>query len=225
MPESASTPTQPRSTACATTSSQGSPAATVTMAPPHEALVVGVELDAAGGDLDDGAREALVGDDQVAAAAEHEHRLAGGVGVDQRRRSARPRWSPRTQRSAGPPSRRVVWSASRSGSARRRTAFGMPSTFWPPQVTVSATVVRPSSVDLASPATSISTPPSAGTTTGLVNLQPKLTTSAPGNQVDDRAARPAPSCTCRARSRRAARRWRATASSWWIGLWSPLAAA
>ena len=36
--------------------------------------------DAAGGDLDDGAGEAGVGDDEVAAAAEHEHRLAGGVG-------------------------------------------------------------------------------------------------------------------------------------------------
>ena len=60
----------------------------------------------------------------------------------------------------------------------------MPSTFCPSQVTVSATVVSPSSLGLASPATSTSTPPSAGTTTGLVNLQPKLTTSAPGNQVD-----------------------------------------
>src|SRR5688572_13756668 len=37
IPESASTPTQPRSTAVATSSSQSSPAATVTITPPHEA--------------------------------------------------------------------------------------------------------------------------------------------------------------------------------------------
>ena len=37
MPESASTPTQPFSTACATKSSQFSPAATVTVTPPQVA--------------------------------------------------------------------------------------------------------------------------------------------------------------------------------------------
>ena len=52
----------------------------------------------------------------------------------------------------------------------------------PAHVTVSAIVVRPSTGSLASPATSTSTPPAAGTTTGAVNLQPNDTTSAPGNQ-------------------------------------------
>jgi hypothetical protein len=40
-----------------------------------------LELDAARGDADHGAVEALVGHDDVAAAREHEHRLAGGVGL------------------------------------------------------------------------------------------------------------------------------------------------
>ena len=84
-------------------------------------------------------------------------------------------------------------------------------------------MVRPSA-SLASPATSTSTPPSAGTTTGLVNLQPNETTSAPGNH----------SATARAASAIVYIPWAitpgsptlvATASSWWIGLWSPLASA
>ena len=56
--------------------------------PPQAAVVASRtrsrDLDAAGGDPHDGAVEALVGDHQVAAPAEHEQRLAGGVGVADR---------------------------------------------------------------------------------------------------------------------------------------------
>ena len=47
--------------------------------------VVDVGVDAAGGDLDDRAVEALVGDDEVGAPAEHEHGLTGLVGTLHRR--------------------------------------------------------------------------------------------------------------------------------------------
>ena len=111
-------------------------------------LVVGVDLGAGGRDLDDGALEAAVGDDQVAAAAEHEHRLAGGVGVDQRVGQLGLGGRPHPPLGgAAEPERGVVARAAQSWRGRR-TAFGMPSTFCPSQVTVSATVVSPSSVDL-----------------------------------------------------------------------------
>ncbi len=97
-------------------------------------VVVEVGLDAAGGDLDDRAREALVGDHHVAAAAEHEHRLAGGVGrahrVDQLglglgpdpgpRRSAEPEGGVVAQIRHGrrPWARRAPWCPRRSPPAR-----------------------------------------------------------------------------------------------------------
>ena len=107
----------------------------------------------------------------------------------------------------------------------RTTALGMPSTFCPSQVTVSATVVSPS--------------------VGLLGLAGDLDVHTALGRDHDRAGelaaeahdlgaagttrrppgRPAPSCTCRARSRRAGRRCGATSSSWWIGFWSPLASA
>src|SRR4051812_33757025 len=100
----------------------------------------------------------------------------------------------------------------------------MPSTFWPPEVTVSATVVRPSSGSLASPATTTSTPPSAGTTTGAVNLQPNETTSALGYQsATARAANAMVYMPCAMTP--GSPTLRATSSSWWMGLWSPLASA
>ncbi len=90
---------------------------------------------------------------------------------------------------------------------------------------MSFTVVRPSSSGSpASPATSTSAPPSAGTTTGLVNLPRMLTTSAPGNHsVTARAASAIVymPCAITPGSPTAS----ATSSSWWIGLWSPLASA
>ena len=91
-------------------------------------------------------------------------------------------------------------------------------------MTVSAIVVRPSSSSLASPATSTWTPPSAGTTTGAVNLQPSETTSAPGYQsATARAASAIVYMPCAMTP--GSPTLRATSSSWWIGLWSPLAAA
>ena len=78
-------PTQPRSTAVATTSSQVSPAPTSTNAPPQgrpRRARPGVAYD------DHAAGVPLVGDDQVAAAADDQHRGAALVGephgLDQR---------------------------------------------------------------------------------------------------------------------------------------------
>ena len=133
----------------ATRSSQLSPAATVTSTPPHDGPSSSTSARRRGGDLDDGAGEAGVGDHQVAAAAEHQDRLAGGVRGASRPRPARPRWWRRPSRAAGPPSRSVVWSREQlSAPQARTTALGMPSTFCPSQVTVSSTVVRPSSASL-----------------------------------------------------------------------------
>ena len=85
MPDSASIPDQPSATARATTSSHASPAATRTLAPPQQSS--DSTRDAGGGDPHDRAGEALVGDDEVGAAAEDEQRLVGVVdladGVDQ----------------------------------------------------------------------------------------------------------------------------------------------
>ena len=116
----------------------------MTSAPPQvgsPSLDVG--RDAAGRDLDDGAGEPLVGDHQVAAAAEHQHRLPRGVGggdrVDQLLLGRRPH--PGAGRSAEPQGGVVGEPLT---AQTRTTAFGMPSTLWPAQVTSSATVASPS---------------------------------------------------------------------------------
>ena len=64
-------------------------------------------------------RRSRVGDDDVAAAGEHQQRLARGVGRRARPRRARPRSSASTSRAAGPPRRSVV--SSRSGRTCART--------------------------------------------------------------------------------------------------------
>ena len=57
-----------------------------------------------------------------------------------------------------------------------------------------------------------------------MNLQPKLTTSAPGNQSSTaRAASAIVYIPCAITP--GSPTLRATSSSWWIGLWSPLASA
>ena len=86
-------------------------------------------------------------------------------------------------------------------------------------------MVRPSSVDFSSPATSISTPPSAGTTTGLVNLQPKLDDLGAGVPARDRARAASAIVYMPCAITPGSPTLVATASSWWIGLWSPLASA
>ena len=165
MPESASTPTQRRSTAVAT---KVVPALAGGHLHDHPAagrvVAVGVGTTPRGRDLDHGAGEALVGDHEVAAAAQHEHGLAGLVGpahgVDELvvRRGAHPGAGRTTE-----PQRRVV----AQGAQARTTATGLPSTVSPRQVTVSA-IVR-SSRQVPATVTSV---PSSGTTTGLVNFAP-----------------------------------------------------
>ena len=223
---SASTPTQPRSTARATRSSQSSPAATVTIdAAAGGSSSLDVGRDAAGRDLDDRAVEAVVGDHEVAAAAEHQHRLAGVVrgvdGLDQlglgRRRA------PSARGRAAEPQRGVVARAAASRQART-TALGMPSTFCP---LAGHRRARPWSGrprrSLTSPATSTSTPPSAGHDDRVGELAAEL---------DHLGAAGTRSATARAASAivympcaitPGSPTLRATCSSWWIGLWSPLA--
>ena len=75
-------------------------------------------------DVHDRAGEALVGDDQVAAARRDEQRLAGLVGRRGRRRSARASVSGSTHAAAGPPSRSVVWSASSSPGQHTQHRLG-----------------------------------------------------------------------------------------------------
>ncbi len=186
--------------------------------------VLDVGADAAGGDPDDGAGEAVVGDDQVAAAA------AGRAAARPRRprprrpRPARPPWS-RGDRSgrAGPPRRSVVWSRSRSGTEDglgRRRAPSRRS-----QVTVSATVVQAvvAALDLAG---HLDVDAALGGHDDRVGeLAAEADHLGLGEPLRRRPGRPAPSCTSRARSRPGARRCCATCSSWWIGFWSPLALA
>ena len=131
------------------------------------------------------AGEALVGDDQVGAAAEHQHGLAvrvgGRDGVDQLRLGA---WR---APSRGPARRVAAWCGRRGPAQARTTALGMPSTFSPLQVTSRAMVARPSSTFFTCRRRRSRPPPSAGTTTGLVNLQPSSTTSASGPRGTARA--------------------------------------
>ena len=165
-------PTSSSSTASATNSSQFSPASTVISAP-AQALPPGARPRVA--DADDGAVEAGVGDDQVAAAAEHEHRLAGVVGSGDRgvQLGAVVGLDP-----LRPGHRAAAWSsaaqplAPRSVSSRT-TARQTPSTFWPSLVDGDVDRRRPSSTDLTTPVASTTVPTSSsGTTTGLVNRAP-----------------------------------------------------
>ena len=228
MPASASIPTQPRSTARATRSSQLSPAATLTSTPPHDGSSRSASgTTPRGRDLDDACRRSRSSaTTRLLPAAEDQHRLTGRVGLDGRVDQLGLGGRARPTARRGPPSRSVVWSpAAASCWQARMTALGMPSTFCPSQVTVRATVVSPSSA--------------------LLGLAGDLDVDAALGRDDDRVGelaaeadhlgareparrpreRPAPSCTSRARSRPAVRRCAATSSSWWIGLWSPLAAA
>ena len=209
MPDRASTPTQPRSTARATKASQSSPAATVTIAPPHIGPAASSTSAADPGrrDLDDGAVEALVGHDEVAATRHQQHRVARLVGrahgVDELGLGLRAHPAARPGRRAG------AWCAARAArpsQEARTTALGIPSTFSPWQVTVSLIVVVPSSPVLASPANSISAAPSAGTSDRVGELAAEARPPRRRGTSSPPRAPPAPSCTCRARSRRAARR-------------------
>ena len=108
-------------------------------------------------------------------------------GCCRRRRPARARSCPArrsapasvvavTQSRAGPPSRRVVWSANRCAmSGGTDDGLGHAEHLLPLAGHGERDRGEPVLAgSLASPATSTSTPPSAGTTTGLVNLQPRL---------------------------------------------------
>ena len=226
MPDSASTPTQPRLDGAARPGRPSvSPAATVTSTPPQESASVALDVRARRRGWRPrrpcrrSPRRRPRGCCRRRARAPARRPRRRGA----RRRPARPRSWRVTKRAAGPPRRSVVWS--REPLSHAATALGMPSTFWPPQVTVSAPWSARRRRRLTSPATSTSTPPSAGTTTGLVNLQPKLTTSAPGNHVGDGAGGQRHRVHAVGDHARAARRCGRPRSSWWIGLWSPLASA
>ena len=153
MPASASTPTQPRSTACATRSSQASPAATVTSTPPQvgsspstSACTPLVATSTTVPSKPSSATTRLLPPPSTQDAA---------PSAASSPRSAPARWSRAPTR--WPVRRAAAWCGRRaalSSQGARTTALGMPSTFCPPEVTVSATVVRPSSGSLASPATS-----------------------------------------------------------------------
>ena len=217
MPDRASMPTQPRSTAWATRLSQFSPAATVTTAPPHGASSSTSALTPGVGSRRR-SREARVGDDQVAAAAEHQHRSPPVSAAETASISSASAVAS-TQDRAGPPSRSVVWSGSRSATNDR---LGGAEDLLAVAGDLEGHRRRPSSTPLTSPAISTSHRRRLGTTTGLVNLQPAHHLGA-GAGVD--------------RPRRERHRVhpvgddpgqpdaRATSSSWWIGLWSPVAAA
>ena len=101
--------------------------------------------DAARRDLHDGAVEAVVGDDEVAAAAEHQHRLAGVVGgrhrVDELGLGGR--LDPARGRTAEPQRGPVGQPLDRVGHWHARPPAACPSTFWPPQVTSSSIVATP----------------------------------------------------------------------------------
>src|SRR3954447_23021823 len=114
MPESASTPTQPRSTATATNASQPSPAATLTTAPPQ-----------VGSSPSWSARTPMVATSTTvpgkpASATTRllpPPRTSSGSTASSARRTASTSSASvvaRTHDRAGPPRRRVVWSASRS---------------------------------------------------------------------------------------------------------------
>ena len=92
----------------------GSPAATVTTRAAAGGSSL-LDVDAAGVATSTTVpAKPVVGDDQVAAAGEHEHGLAGLVGAGvRRRRSSSSVVARAPARGAGPPSRSVVWSASR----------------------------------------------------------------------------------------------------------------
>ena len=100
MPDSASTPASPWSTQNATSASQSSPAATSSHTRPS---LRGSCSTPRVVDAHDRPVEPLVGDDDVAAAREHEHGLAGVVGLAHERRRARPPSWPRRAAAAGRP--------------------------------------------------------------------------------------------------------------------------
>ena len=151
MPDSASIPDHPSSTARATRPSQSSPAATVTLAPPHWSC--GVDDDPARRDLDDRPVEPGIRDDEVGPAAEHEQRLVGvvdlahrvdqlvgGLGDDHPRgRPADPHRRVRGDRLV----EQLLHQSSRTTATQR------PRTFSPPQVVVRSTVTRPVSASTA----------------------------------------------------------------------------
>src|SRR5262249_40603763 len=128
-------------------------------------------------DLDHGAVEALVGDHQVAAATEDEHRLASRVrgpdGIDEVVLGLGADEGPGRPAQAG---RGEV----SQPHARRTVARARVSTFLSPDRAVTSTVTRlPSSLPVTTPETSRVAPlSSSGTTTGAENLTPYSVTAA-----------------------------------------------